>query len=89
MSPEPEPNGWELMRGLNALKTSVDGMAAGMVSQAIFSTALERIAAIESELADQRKTKAQQWFAIGMSILGLFLTVIGGVILFNLKGGVA
>lgn len=34
---EPEPTGWELMRALRDLRTSVDKMTAGMVSQALFA----------------------------------------------------
>ncbi|ANJ26830.1 hypothetical protein [Agromyces aureus] len=96
---EPEPGGWELMRSINSLRESVDKLAAGMVTQgtlAIIQAAQKqtddrqdaRLKELETELAEARKTKAQQWFAIGLSILGIVGTIIAGVIVFNLNRGV-
>ncbi|MBN9209365.1 MAG: hypothetical protein J0H96_11965 [Microbacterium ginsengisoli] len=98
MSGEPEPSGWELMRAINGLRESVNGLAAGMVTQAtlaIYQSAQKqtddrqdaRIKQLENDLADARKTKAQQWFAIGLSGLGVLGTIVAGVIVFNLNRG--
>ncbi|WP_114587730.1 hypothetical protein [Microbacterium arborescens] len=96
----PEPTGWELMRSIESLKKSVDGWAASMVTQAtlaIYEAAQKerdarqdaRLAALEAENADNRKTKAQQWFAIGLAGLGFVSSVITAIIVFNLNRGVA
>lgn len=87
MTNEPEPNGWELMRSIKELKESVDKMATGMVTQTLFALYQQgqtdkdaekdkRIGALETELTNQRKTKAQQWFGIGLAIL----TGAGGLV---------
>lgn len=78
---EPEPSGWELMRAIESLRKSVDSAVAGMVTQAtlaIYQQAQKekddrqdaRIKQLEADLTEQRKTKAQQWFAIALSIVG-------------------
>lgn len=95
---EPEPNGWELMRSIDALRDSVDKLAAGMVSQATLTLVTQaqlavdtrqdaRIRALETELAEARKTKAQQWFAIGLALFGLVCTIVGGVVVFSINQG--
>lgn len=86
MSNEPEPNGWELLRTLQELKKSVDGIASGMVTQAQHDAATRRISVLEANETEQRKTKAQQWFAIGLSFLGMVGTVVTGVILYSIRG---
>ena len=86
MTSEPEPNGWELLRTLQELKKSVDGIASGMVTQAQHDAATARISALEADQTEQRKTKAQQWFAIGLSFLGMVGTVVTGVILYSIRG---
>ncbi|MGG7510917.1 hypothetical protein [Plantibacter sp. YIM 135249] len=94
MPEQPEPTGWELLRGINSLKDSINSMAAGMVSQstlALYQSAQadrdkrqdERLKQLETDQAEQRKTKAQQWFAIGMALFGIVCTIIAGVIVFN------
>ncbi len=86
------------MRAVNSLRDSVDKLAAGMVTQgtlAIIQASQKekddrqdaRLRQLETELADARKTKAQQWFAIGLSILGIVGTIIAGVIIFNVNRG--
>lgn len=96
---EPEPGGWELMRSINSLRESVDKLAAGMVTQATLAIIQQaqkekddrqdaRIKQLESENADARKVKAQQWFAIGLALLGMVGTIVTGVVLFNLNRGV-
>lgn len=106
---EPEPNGWELMRSINALRESVDKLAAGMVTQAtlaIYTAAQKetdarqdaRLKQLETDrvedrnkeearVAEARKTKAQQWFAIGMAGLTGVIGIIGGVIVFSINQG--
>lgn len=37
MTTEPEPNGYELMRGLKDLRESVDKLGAGMLTQTMFA----------------------------------------------------
>ena len=77
---EPEPTGWELMRAMRELRTSVDKVTAGMVSQALFAAHQQaqketddrqnaRLQAIETTQDDQRKERARQWFAIVMAIV--------------------
>jgi hypothetical protein len=85
MAEKPEPNGWELLRGLKDLRESVDKLAAGVVSQSLFATLVDRVTTLEREHAEQRKTRAHQWFAIGLSILGIAGTIIAGIVLYNLK----
>jgi hypothetical protein len=85
MVEKPEPNGWELLRGLKDLRESVDKLATGVVSQSLFATLVDRVTALEREHTEQRKTRAQQWFAIGLSILGIAGTIIAGIVLYNLK----
>lgn len=95
---EPEPSGWELMRAMRELRASVDKVAAGMVSQALFAASQQaqketddrqndRLKQLEDDREADRKTKAQQWFAIGLSGLGVVGTIIGGLILNAVKGG--
>lgn len=77
---EPEPSGWELMRAIRDLRTSVDKVAAGMVSQALFAASQQaqkesderqnaRIKDLETAQEEQRKERARQWFAIVMAIV--------------------
>lgn len=100
MAGEEPPTTWELMRAVNALRESVDKLAAGMVNQAMFTMYQQsqkdtddrqnaRLKQLEDDRDAERKTKAQQWFAIGLSGLGMLGTIITGVILFNLNRGVA
>ncbi|MDJ0323158.1 hypothetical protein QMG61_05195 [Cryobacterium sp. PH31-AA6] len=86
MTTEPEPNGWELLRSIRDLKDSFDGVARGMVSQSQHSAATDRITKLEADRDEQRKAKAQQWFAIGLSFLGMVGTVVTGIILFSIRG---
>lgn len=97
---EPEPTGWELMRAIESLRKSVDSAVAGMVTQAtlaIYQAAQKekddrqdaRIKQLENDREADRKTKAQQWFAIGLSGLGVLGTIIAGVVVFNLNRGLA
>lgn len=83
---EPEPNGWELLRSIRDLKDSFDGVARGMVTQVQHAAATDRITKLETERDEQRKTKAQQWFAIVLSFLGMVGTVVTGIVLFSIKG---
>ena len=80
MGEEP-PTTWELMRAVNALRESIDKLTAGMVTQAtlaIYQTAQKatddrqdaRIKELEQEQDEQRKTRAKQWFAIALAIVG-------------------
>lgn len=87
MTNEPEPNGWELLRSLNELKKSVDGIALGMVTQVQHAAAVLRIETLERDSAEQRKTRAQMWLAIGLSILGIIGTIVGGLVLTSLTRG--
>lgn len=77
---EPEPSGWELMRAIRDLRTSVDKATAGMVSQALFAASQQaqretderqnaRIKELEDRQEEQRKERARQWFAIVMAIV--------------------
>jgi hypothetical protein len=86
---EPEPNGWELLRGLQEVKESVDRVANGMVTQIQHAAATARLDRLETAEAEQRKTRAQQWFAIGLAILGVVGTIVGGLILASLTRGTA
>lgn len=78
---EPEPSGWELMRAIESLRKSVDSAVAGMVTQAtlaIYQQAQKdkddrqdaRIKQLEVDRDDERKKRAQQWFAIVLSLVG-------------------
>ena len=95
---EPEPNGWELMRSINALRESVDKLAAGMVTQAtlaIYTQAQKdtdarqdaRLKELESAVEESRKTKAQQWFGIGSSIFAAVLALGVGLVINFTRGG--
>lgn len=95
---EPEPTGWELMRAMRDLRASVDKVTAGMVTQALFAASQQaqketddrqnaRIKQLEDDRDADRKTKAQQWFAIGLSGLGIVGTIIGGIVLTAIRGG--
>lgn len=97
---EPEPTGWELMRAMRDLRASVDKVTAGMVTQALFAAYQQaqketddrqnaRLRQLEDDRDAERKTKAQQWFAIGLSGLGVLGTIIAGVIVFNVNRGLA
>lgn len=86
MTNEPEPNGWELLRSIRDLKDSFDGVARGMVTQVQHTAATDRIQKLETDRDEQRKTRAQQWFAIGLSFLGMVGTVVTGIVLFSIKG---
>ena len=79
------------MRSIDALRDSVDKLAAGMVTQAtlaIYQAAQRdtddrqdaRIKQIEGELTEARKTRAQQWLSIGLAGLGVVGAVVAGVI---------
>lgn len=77
---EPEPTGWELMRAMRELRTSVDKVTAGMVTQSLFAAFQHaqketderqnaRIKDLETSQEEQRKERARQWFAIVMAIV--------------------
>lgn len=55
MPEQPEPNGWELLRGLKDLKDSIDKMATGMVTMTTF-TIYQQAAA--KDIQDTRDTSA-------------------------------
>jgi hypothetical protein len=57
-----------------------------MVTQVQHNALVERVRNLETAESEQRKAKAQQWFAIGLSILGMVGTIVTGLILFNLSG---
>jgi hypothetical protein len=95
---EEEPGNWELYRGIKDLRESVEKMSTGMVTQAMFLLYQQgqdaenkrlqaRLKDLETDQADQRKTKQQQWFAIGISALGAVGSLVVGVVLFNVRGG--
>lgn len=90
--PEEPPTTWELMRAVNALRESVDKLAAGMVTQAtltLYQQAQDardnrqdaRIKELETERDAQRKARAQQWFAIALAVVGGAVTVIATLVL--------
>ena len=79
MAEEP-PTTWELFRAINALRESVDKLAAGAVTQATLAIMQQaqkdkddrqdaRIKQLEQDQEDQRKERARQWFAIVMAIV--------------------
>lgn len=95
---EPEPSGWELMRALRDMRDSIDKLAAGMVSQALFTAAQQaqketddrqnaRIKQAEDEIAEQGKKRAQQWFAIGSIGLTALASLAVGLVLNIVRGG--
>jgi len=95
---EPEPSGWELMRALRDMRDSIDKLAAGMVSQALFTAAQQaqketddrqnaRIKQTEDEIAEQGKKRAQQWFAIGSIGLTALASLAVGLVLNIVRGG--
>ncbi len=98
MAAEEEPNGWELLRSIQDLKNSVDKVATGMVTQATFAIyqasqtkdqldSNGRIKALETAREEDRKTKAQQWFGIGLAIVGAIGSLAVGLILAGLNHG--
>ena len=88
MPEQPEPNGWELLRGLNEVKTAINELAVGFVSQQLFvmyqQTQAEQdktrdalIQKIETDIATTRREKAKVWSAIGIAIF----TALAGVVI--------
>lgn len=88
MSEQPEPNGWELLRGLQEVKTAIQDLAVGFVSQQLFAlyqqTQAEQdkvrdsqIQKIESDIANTRRERARVWAGIGLAIL----TALGGLLI--------
>lgn len=78
----------------------LDVIAAQSVSSATFNQALvnqkerddrqdARIKELEVENADLRKTKAQQWFAIGAAALTAVLAAIGGIVVWTATQGLS
>jgi fatty acid desaturase len=68
------------MRAMRELRSSVDKVTAGMVSQALFAAFQQaqketddrltaRLQSIETTQEEQRKERARQWFAIVMAIV--------------------
>jgi hypothetical protein len=55
MPEQPEPNGWELLRGLKDLKDSIDKMAAGMVTMTTFTIHQQSVA---KDIQDTRDASA-------------------------------
>lgn len=97
MTGEQEPTGWELLRGIDRLGESINTVVQGMVTHAhlaVYQAAQaesdkrqnERITALESSAAEQRKTRQQQWFSIGLAAFVAVLALAGGVILWVIKG---
>lgn len=97
---EPEPTGWELMRAIQAVRGDVSTALQNMVTQGMLTVYQQaqretddrqnaRLKQLEDDREAERKTRAQQWFAIGLAVLGMVGTIITGVILFNLNRGVA
>lgn len=95
---EPEPSGWELMRALRDMRDSIDKLAAGMVSQALFTASQQaqketddrqnaRLKQVEDEIAEQGKKRAQQWFAIGSIGLTALASLAVGLVLNIVRGG--
>lgn len=77
----------------------LDNIAQQSISSATFNQTLAnqkerddrqdaRIKELERQLEEQRKTKAQQWFAIGSAILVSVLGVIGAVVSWTILQGI-
>jgi len=91
MPEQPEPNGWELLRGLNEVKTAINELSVGFVSQQLFvmyqQTKAEQdetrdtlIQKIETDIATTRREKAKMWSAIGIAIVTALAGVVIGLI---------
>lgn len=89
MTEQPEPNGWELLRGLQEVKTAIQDLAVGFVSQQLFAlyqqTQAEQdkvrdsqIQKIESDILNTRRERARVWAGIGLAILTAFAGVVIG-----------
>lgn len=96
MTEQPEPNGWELLRGVNEVKKAIQDLSTGFVSQQLFAmyqaaqadadkTRDSLIQKIESDAVITRRAKAQQWFFIGLAVL----TSIAGVVAWLIETSVA
>lgn len=103
MSEELPPSLFNILRGdLRDTRTEIngrlDGLARDMVTSAMLAQVQSnqkerddrqdaRLRELEGAQDDARKTKAQQWFAIGLAGLGAIGSIIGGVILNAMNGG--
>lgn len=91
MTGEDEPNGYELMRGLNEVKRSIDDLKTGFVSQQLFvmyqQTQADQdkmrdslIQKIETDIALSKRERARVWSAIGVAILTALAGVVVGLL---------
>lgn len=81
MTDEKVPGGWELLRGLERVEKALAEMAKGFASKGDLDNLKEDVRQMQTEQADARKVKAQQWFAIGLVALTAAASLVTALIL--------
>jgi hypothetical protein len=82
-----EPNGWELLRGLERVESAVTSALAGMVPMALFLALQKRVEDLEEAEKERQRSQARMWAGVALAFV---TAVIGIVATLSLRGlGVA
>lgn len=78
-----EPNGWELLRGINRIEKAVSTAISGMVPMALYVALVKRLDDLEEEAKERQRGQARMWAGIALSVV---TGVIGIVVALSLRG---
>lgn len=78
-----EPNGWELIRGLERVEAAVNSALASMVPMSLYLTLVKRVEELEDETKERQRSQARMWAGVALSVV---TAVIGIVVTLSLKG---
>lgn len=78
-----EPNGWELLRGLERVETAVNTALAGMVPMSLYVTLVKRVEDLEEEAKERQRSQARMWAGVALAVI---TAVVGIVVTLSLRG---
>lgn len=82
-----EPNGWEMLRGLNRVEAAVASLTANVVSLSTFLALQKRVEDLEEEAKERQRAQGRMWASIALAVVGSVLSI---VVALSLRGlGVA
>lgn len=78
-----EPNGWELLRGIERVEAAVSSALAGMVPMSLYLTLVKRVEDLEEETKERQRSQARMWAGVALAVV---TAVIGIVATLSLRG---
>jgi hypothetical protein len=78
-----EPNGWELLRGIDRIDRSVKDAVTNMVPMALYVTLVKRVDDLEEEAKERQRSQARMWAGVALAVI---TAVVGIVVTLSLRG---